>query len=339
MTAPLAPAPETLFAADGRLRDGVYAGGVADPDLGVRGVLASLRQKEWHYVSACTQTHFVAVAVVQLGYVANAFAYAVPLADPGAEPWQFEAISPLGRAASFASAADRGLTRWQGQGAQIAITGDRNGWQLELDVTLRRAGAERVLRGTMAVSRAQALALVHTLPTGNPAYTEQEAGLQAELDLRLGDQPIAGAALATSDWTRSLAQRQTRWKWASLVARLPDGRRLGLNLSAEVYEDARGHGRENAVWIDGCVWPLGGVRFTVPADPARQAWHIHSATDDTVALRFEPMGARRQDVNFGAVSSWFIQPYGRFFGRLAVAGAVVVVDGAVGVVEDHRALW
>ncbi len=339
MTARLPPAPATLFSPAGHLLDGVYAGGVADPDIGVRGALGCLRQKEWHYLSVCTTTHFVAVAVVQLGYLANAFVYAVELGDRTSGPWQWEALSPLGRAALFASAADRGVTDWQSRHGRIVIAGDRSGWQVDLDVALRNRGESRPLRGRISVARAEPLALVHRLPTGKPAYTEKEAGLRADLDLRLGDQTLRESGLATSDWTRSLAQRETRWKWASMVAQLPDGRRLGLNLSAEVDDDARGHGRENVVWLDGALQPLGGVRFTVPAAADQHTWRIDSLDDGAVALRFEPAGARRQDLDLLVVASQFVQPFGRFFGQLAVGGEVIAVDGAFGVVEDHRARW
>ncbi|MBM4344968.1 MAG: DUF2804 domain-containing protein [Deltaproteobacteria bacterium] len=339
MTCRLPSAPAALFTADGCLRDGVYCGSVADPDVGVRGPFDRLRRKEWHYLSVCTDRQFIAVAVVQLGYLANAFAYAVDLADPCGAPWRFEALRPLGVAVDFAPAADRGVTCWHSRGARIEITGDCRGWRVDLDVPLRRSAMQRPLRGQFTVQRAESLTLVHRLPTGKPAYTEKEAGLLAELALAFGDQRVAGPGLATSDWTRSVALRETRWKWASLVAHLPAGRRLGLNLSAEVYDDARGHGRENAVWIDGAVWPIGGVRFAVPADPERAPWRIDSLEDGAVDLRFEPMGARRQDLDFGAVASQFVQPFGRFFGRVVVAGNTVPIAGAVGVVENHRARW
>lgn len=176
VTARLSPAPATLFSPDGSLRDGVYAGGVTDPDLGLHGPFAYLRQKEWHYLSVCTQSHFVAVAVVQLGYLANAFAYAVDLAAPGSEPWIFEALSPLGRAATFAPAADRGQTRWLGRDARIAIAGDRHGWRVDLDVLLGRSGDKRTLRGQFTIQRAEALALVHRLPTGNRPTPRRRLG-------------------------------------------------------------------------------------------------------------------------------------------------------------------
>ena len=65
----------------GRFAFGRYRAPIDDPAIPL-GPFGRLRQKEWHYTAVTTETHYVAVAVVQLGYAANAFAYAVDRRDP-----------------------------------------------------------------------------------------------------------------------------------------------------------------------------------------------------------------------------------------------------------------
>ena len=127
----------------------------------------------------------------------------------------------------------------------------------------------------------------------------------------------------------------TKWKWASLSGVSAKGSAVGLNLSAEVYDDDRGHSVENAFFIDGEVRPLGGVRFGVPANPKTALWTIRSIDTDEVALEFQPAGAVEERMNFGVVRSDFVQPYGQFAGHVCGHD----VTGCFGVVEKHLSLW
>ena len=113
------------------------------------------------------------------------------------------------------------------------------------------------------------------------------------------------------------------------------GHSLGLNLSAEVYDDANGDSLENALWVDGRVQPLGGVEFDVPPIPGVEDWHIRSREGDEVDLVFRPLGARAQHLDMKVLQSDFVQPYGTFHGH--VAGHRV--DDLFGVVEDHLSVW
>lgn len=116
---------------------------------------------------------------------------------------------------------------------------------------------------------------------------------------------------------------------------LPAGTAIGLNLSAQVYEDERGHSVENALWIDGEVQRLSGVSFDVPRDPGTDRWRIKSTDTNEVELEFQPIGAREDRTNFGLVRTEFVQPYGRFVGRVRGHD----LTDAFGVVEAHLSVW
>lgn len=144
-------------------------------------------------------------------------------------------------------------------------------------------------------------ALVLLFPLGNdsmrPAYVHKAAGSSVRGSFSVGNVSVDLAsdqsALGAIDWTRSLALRCTQWNWASssFQARVQttsaadnnDGNTgasaklvaVGINLSKNVY-DIDGESQENAIWIDGRVFVLRGVLFTVPEDPVRKEWRIQS---------------------------------------------------------------
>jgi hypothetical protein len=308
---------------------GRFSGAIAEPNITAPG--GRWRLKEWNYLSLTTETHFVAFAVVQLGYAANMFCYVVDRRSRAM--WQTEALAPLGRGLHIAPSSLSGTTIWQRAGQRIEIAAIARGWRATLDLQLDG----KPLTGTAEIERGEGLAVVFPLAPGQLAYTHKEAGMLADIGLKFDGQPLPRDGLATLDWTRSAALRTTRWNWASTATRLNDGRRFGLNLSAHVYDDASGASVENALWLDGRLHVLGGVKFRLPASPASEVWQL---TGEGIALAFTPFGARQQRVNLGIVRSEFVQPFGVFAGHVRMPdGEELRIPPAFGVVEDHLAVW
>lgn len=326
---PSLPEPPAHARVDGAWQWGRYLHPIPDPDLGV-GPLRRMRLKEWHYTSVATDRLFLAFGLVQLGYVANAFLYLVDRKHPTVAR-EYEALSMLGRHLSFSPSSTRGETLWRHRDAEVRVAARPHGWDVRLDVVL----GELAVAGGFHVQSAESLALLVDLGHERPAYTHKSAGLRVTGSLRMGDESVdLSGGLATLDWTRSLAVRETRWKWASFAGRA-NGRNVGLNLSAEVYDDAAGDSRENAFWLDGRVLPLGGVTFEVPREPGVGDWRIVSRNGDEVDLTFTPLGARAQHLDMKLLKSDFVQPYGLFRGKVA---GVEIVE-VMGVCEDHTSVW
>lgn len=256
---PLPNAPAS-FLVDDDWQVGVYRTPFARAELSRRG-WQRLRLKEWHYISLTTDEWFVAVGLVNLGYVGNLFSYAVDRVQ-GRPAVEYGALSPLGRALSIAASSVDGTTSWKSRDATVSVAA-KGGWNLELDIPL---GSER-LRGSARIEARESLAMLHRLGPDRLAYTHKAAGWPASGQLELGARSIRlDGGLAASDWTRSQANRVTEWKWASMSGFLRDGTAIGLNLSAEVYDDQNGHSVENAVWLNGEVRRLSGVHFEMPSD-------------------------------------------------------------------------
>ncbi|MCB0220406.1 MAG: DUF2804 domain-containing protein [Chrysiogenetes bacterium] len=321
----------------GAYQYGRYPGPIADPNVSVPGVMGRMRLKEWHYLSATTDRWFVAFALVQLGYVANIFAYVIDREDP-ANKREFEALSPGGRGLSFAKSSTEGVTLWDAKGARVRVSSEPGQWRAELDLPL---GDERLEGEFFVKPEGESLGLLFELEKDRAAYTHKAAGLPAGGALRLGGRDVdLGNALGASDWTRSAARRTTKWNWAAFSGHAVDGRRVGLNLSADVYDNAAGVSQENVLFVDGKLYALEGVRFEMPKNPSREPWRLRSVGGDWLSLDFTPLGARKQRLNLGVIRSDFIQPYGTFAGTIKVPGEAPIELGNVfGVVEDHLAVW
>ena len=141
-----------------------------------------------------------------------------------------------------------------------------------------------------------------------------------------------GEVLGALDFTLGYPPRETRWNWACLVGSTSDGRRFGLNAVAHFNQ-----GLENAMWLDGALVPLGETRFRPGHERCRDTWQIETA-DGSLQIAFEPEGARTETIRLGLLASRFVQPFGRFTGRLQHRGSAVEIRGH-GVVEDHFARW
>lgn len=322
---------------------GVYRRPIATPNIEWSGILSAFSLKEWHYVSVCSQRYFFACAIVRLGYAAKMFAYLVDRENPQ-HTVETSTLHPLSLGVSFAPSSIEGRTTWQKGNSSLQmeyVHAPTPGWKLDVNIKL---GALPV-QGTLHLADAEALALLYKLPTGKPAYTHKAAGLSVQGTLHAGGRLLdLHGAVGGIDWTRSLALRETRWLWSALQGITPQGQRIGLNLSALIYDDEQGNSQENALWLDGKVYPLGGVQFVLPKDPCTQPWRIHSKNPEAkeVDLQFAPLGTREEHVNLGLIRSDFIQPYGTYQGTLCPMGfglPSLSVGGLFGVVETHHSVW
>lgn len=162
---------------------------------------------------------------------------------------------------------------------------------------------------------------------------------------------VAGApdAWAAVDITSSSANRHTRWKWIQASGRLRRTNQtavtFGINLSQHVYdchEQGRPCGAENVLFVNGTrVLPIPGpIDIRVPAtNLTAQPWHIHT---ERARLTAYPLAVGFEDhtnVPF-LLRNNFQQVVGRLEGTVQLDDdAWWTIDTAIGVMEDHDALW
>ena len=266
------------------------------------------------------------------------FAYLVDPEHP--DHRRNKALHPLSLGVRFASSSIAGRTVWHKIDRFRSVCSESDTW---LEPGCEPGTRARCAAGTASHRRCRALALLYKLPTGNPAYPTKLPVYFAG-KLTANGQPIdLTDAMAGIDWTRSV--RLAKPAGCGCTARVtPQRQRVGLNLSALVYDDANGNSQENALWVDGKVYPLGGVQFVLPKDPRKQPWRIHSRSGGTkeVDLLFTPLGTRERTRTLGTYQKRLYQPYGTYQGTVCPTGSgnsLPVCGWTFGVVETHESVW
>jgi hypothetical protein len=336
MSAPLPPAPASVVDAAGAPVLGAHLGHV--PGIrwdGLRGAHArgplwrALHAKRWHYVSIAGERAVVALAVVDLGWAASAFAYVF---DRAARALRIDLswTGVTGISASVARTAGEGArTSFRAPGARLRLerAAGSGRWRVEA-----RAGSRLRLEATLdAAAAPPTLCAIAGIPGGVANCTHKTTALPATGEVVVDGVPLPlDGAVAALDHTSGLLARDTRWRWASAA-----GRGIGLNL----VEGFNGP-VENAVWLDGRVHPVGAAEIRFDANDPSAPWVVRTL-DGRVDLVFTPEGERREDKDLVLAASRYVQPIGTYRGtiRPTDGAPAVEVRDLVGVAEDHAARW
>lgn len=177
-----------------------------------------------------------------------------------------------------------------------------------------------------------------TGPTGW-AYVQKVVATPASGRVRTAtsDFDVASlGALAHHDYTTGFLRPETWWHWACLAARLPDGRRLGLNLSCGTNESGY---RENGGWLDDRWFDLDGVLFDFDPDDTERPWRIWG-TDGRFDLTFTPGHGYHAHHESDALATNFHQLFGHFDGWLETAtGDRLSLANLAGFSESQYLRW
>jgi hypothetical protein len=311
---------------------GAYAGGLPRVDLApAAGPLVRLRrEKRWMYVTMASDEVLAAVAIVRLGYAANAFAFVVDRRS-GRVVADETAIAPP-FAASVEHSGDLGIeATFRGGMTWLAITRSLSGGYV-LDVCMRGLRMNAWLDGAAAPP---ALGVVASLGDGLVTTTEKRAPLAAHGQIVANGQGYSlEGGLGGYDFSQGLLPRHTAWRWAFSLGRATDGRPVAVNLT-EGFVGAR----ECVVWVDGAIVKLPAVRFDLDRERPMAPWHVRSE-DGRVELGFVPQGLHREERDLGIARSRFLQAAGDFRGRIVLPGGdAIAIDRMPGVTEDQDVLW
>ncbi len=343
----LASAPASLLAAAGAPRFGAFAGDLPPVDLaalappGLAGPLVRLaRGKRWTWAMAASGDALAALAIVEAGWFAGGFAWALDRRT-GAVAWEGSAAGLPRRHASVSPDGARATLRASGLALEISRDGVR--WRLAASSSDGAFALDAALDATGAPPP---FALVVPVPRGGVRATQKSAALRASGTVRVRGRtlPLDGG-WGGLDLTAGLLARETSWRWA-FGAGLAGGAPIGFNLCAG-FGVPEGDPGENAGFLaatpplasapEDAPWRLPAVAFEVGG--VDRPWRISSAKGE-VELAFRPQGAHREARNLGLVRTRFAQVAGTFEGRIAGPdGTPIAIAALPGVVEDHWAVW
>lgn len=318
----LAPLPGRIVEGSGRLVTGLYAGALrCDP---VADVTGRGRVRRWRYVAAGCGDALVGAAVVDLGFVGVAFAFAA--AGGHVVTWQTR--RPLGRGVAVGDVPAAGAV-CRTRSALVTVDGD-GGFQLDVPVVGGRLRAE-----VTVTEPVEPATLLTDTAEGGWNATVKAAGSAAAGWVRPGGAPPVELqdAGAWSDWTVGRQDRVTTWRWGAGAGRADDGRRVGVNVSTGMNEVGDG---EDLVWWEGRPHRLHLDRLGPTQEDAAGRWELGACGQ---RLLLEPAGVRRAHERLPLVTSSYVQPFGTWTGTLPDPSGTGRPVTLAGVAEDHLAVW
>jgi hypothetical protein len=316
-------------------------------DFRLTPVRALLERKRWQWAMVATPEVLLVLAVVDLGYSANAFLSAVdvqsgrPLFDGG---W----LQLPGPAAGVGDAPGEGLSAHLRQPG-LSLKCERPAGQARYRLTARISRLQAFLQGArqgpvvldaelLAAGGAPPLTVVAPLgEAGKVNVTQKWGGLLAFGTLTAGGRRfLLDGGVGGLDYTQGLHARHTAWRWAFASGRLPDGTPFGLNAVEGFNESPEAN--ENALWVGEALEPLARARISFMPRDVMAPWRVTTA-DGAVDLTFRPLHPHREERDLKLVRAHFLQALGTFEGRVRVKGRDVRVSGVPGVTEDQDVLW
>lgn len=302
-----------------------------------------IRRKRWKYTMAVTDEVLMGQAVVDGQYFSNAFYYVVDLfKEEMIAKGSFVGIPSLqGDVNDYPGRGHEARFRCPGVELRIERGADGGAYQWRSKLSpLRLMQPGGLQMEAQMEPRGGAPALTAIAPVGEGGVvniTQKWAGLPLSGHLRVGTRTYRlDGGLGGLDYSQGILARRTAWKWAMALGYLSDGRRVGINIVAG-FNDDHPTANENGLWIDDRLIPLGRARFEFNVDDPSQSWTVYTE-DKNLELYFQPYYVHREDKNLGVITSHFIQPAGRFEGRLKLDGKVHHLFLA-GVTEDQDVRW
>lgn len=220
-------------------------------------------------------------------------------------------------------------------GQSFWVMWDREGSRHDARTTLRPASREVTMDGPVleidspglraGLRLGQSLPIESVCPSGSGwGWTRKRAGVPIEGTVEVPGRRWEISARGVDDESAGYHRRHTSWRWSAGVGRSNDGRRLAWNLVEGINDPAERS--ERAIWVDG-----------EPIEPAPVSFRGMDGIDLTGEdrLDFAAESAHARDENFILLRSRYRHRFGTFSGSLAG----LQLAEALGVMEEHDALW
>lgn len=329
----LAPAPDSPFAEEGSIQWGTYRGSCQTTDLsGASEHFAGetggfFREKRWQWFCAANARVACGGTLFDAGYATTVFLWVFDRVSERMIADETEILPPFAVDVRD-NPGDGGGATLRGLSSRFDFERRSDGASVEVSVNSIRLELEYE---TGALDPVTAICPIGGDDGPGMNVTQKESCLpvRGRISTEGRTFELGPEGLGMLDYTHGLLERETNWRWVIAGGHLEDGAPIGFNFSQNFNDD-----RENVVWLGDDIQSTARVHIefdgTAPAEP----WSVRSE-DGAIDLSMIVEGVREHEQNFQLVSSSYVQPIGRFHGR--------VVDREVhdlfGVAETHRAKW
>ena len=332
--AELPPAPETPFDEKGDPRYGTYRGSCESTTLSdAAGTLGTstgqrfLREKQWQWFSAANSHVACGGTLLDAGYATTVFAWVFDRTTQRMIADNTDLLPPFAIEISDnptdgGGAQLRGLSRRfsiERTGDVIRIDASMGSIQFDLELDARATDALTAIcpvgegddRGINVTQKQNCLPVRGRIAADGRAFS------------------FGSDSIGMLDYTHGLLERQTRWRWAIGCGHVEDDSLAGFNFVQGFNGEL-----ENAVWIDGELQTTEPVEIDFDEKRPNDPWNLRSG-NGAVDLSLFVEGVRNHETNLRIVTSSYLQPIGRWHGRIIDRE----VHDLFGITERHTAKW
>eukprot|EP01064_Diplonema_japonicum_P027425 TRINITY_DN395_c0_g2_i5.p1 TRINITY_DN395_c0_g2~~TRINITY_DN395_c0_g2_i5.p1 ORF type:complete len:401 (+),score=128.01 TRINITY_DN395_c0_g2_i5:48-1250(+) len=308
------------------------------------------QHKEWHWTALFAQDAIIGVATLQFGYVSHAIAYHYNVTTDEFEKQKTEILLaglPLG-AKHFTedgapSSVVNGCSKFNfmSEMSQCYVP-DTSAAVVSVNTTFPSGRFE--MEYEMDLSSDESLNFVYPIGKNRPSIVSKMSGAPAKgwFKREADTVPTHITGLGMIDWTRSLAARYTVWNWAAFsFVDAKTSSRVGIQLSAGVYEDPEGRGVESVLNIDGKMTAIDKkFIFTKPTEERLliDTWKVASEDGD-IQYTFTPRESVGGAFHLYILDGNLQHMVGTATGTITHKGVTYEFKKVPAVLEEHEALW
>lgn len=288
-----------------------------------------LKYKKFKFCSIQHKQYSLGIAVVDLTWVGHGFFYIYDHQSNQVIEWN--AIQPLARQTQVDEQPFKSQSFFKKKPYELHMnhsSGIRS-------IQVKKQG-EILLQAEIFTQGTDVLSMCSPTGIHGWTYTQKQTTLAVQgffknLEGRVVDFDLQ--SMAALDDSCGFLRPETAWFWLSCSFWDSKNRKIGINLASGVNES---FGNENALWIDGLLYPLADVLFERVGE---QYWIIRSL-DEKLKLEVETGWCRQESLNLYIVGSQFNQWQARVTGSYEFdVKNTVIWERELGVLEQHYAKW
>jgi hypothetical protein len=288
-----------------------------------------IKYKKFKFCGLQHQQYSIGVAIVDLSWAGHGFYYVYDHLSEKVVEWN--AIQPLGLKTQLDEQPLFSQSYFKKSGYEFEMQ-HANGVRY-IQVTKK---GQIQLKAQIACEGTEPLSMCSPTGINGWTYTQKQTALTVEgffIDPNQQRVEFNAESLAALDDTCGFLRPETAWFWLSCQFRDEQNRRIGLNLASGVNES---FGNENALWVDGKIYPLTDILFEQQSD---KAWSIRSL-DERLNLVVETAWCRFENLNLRLVGSQFNQWQAKVSGTIDQVNIdTVQLKNQYGLLEQHYAKW
>tara|TARA_R110001599_G_scaffold22499_10_gene83082 strand:+ start:660 stop:1706 length:1047 start_codon:yes stop_codon:yes gene_type:complete len=297
-----------------------------------------LGYKQFQFFGGMSEELVFGCALVSLGHSCSAFIYAVDMRT--GERFEHSSMRPGSMGMSLSDNPREGSSHCQMGRLQVEQRYFDQPRQKQLKVSI---GEEFVLEALSHETDFEPMSLCTRSGYNGWTYANKTAGVALTGSLLWRGKKIdleTIKCMGHHDFSCGFMRPETWWNWACFSghAELEGGAEsaaIGLNISCGVNETSYS---ENCFWLNGeCINTAAAV-FDFDRQVPLSEWKIHTH-DDSVSLRFTPLGIYEDNTRLGPLAARFRQVFGHFDGYLIHQGQRYLIKRLSGFVEDQFVRW